>query len=425
MDALIRQQHDHKLGLTMTAVEEADAGKEAENSDEKSKTPVGDGAYYNDWERYAKAEAKAAEEEEKAAKQERERQQMLANLPKQGSHLGYEFRKGSKVQFPDIPLLGEEGDDEAAWRVACERKEAGNQSFRDGTVWGAQMAIDAWAQALLCLTRIRNLRKGRMKKASDDVKKALADAAALARGEQPEQEKEVDFMSAETWEAMGWGGEPKPKPETAQDMSKETVAAIGKAIADCKAAQKGPTDADVEGMVCTLQMNLAQGLLKLGQCEAAVGHCDTAIAIDPTNVKALWRKAKAVWGTRNPGLARAALDALRKVDPDNPAAISMLQEIEIEEARRRKKRTGVTIKPTFRFPNSKKSSAPQTAVGAEEILAAFEDDEEEHEQEEEEEENEENEEEQEASAALLEQIDSKMIPALSGWFCCRRKRKSD
>merc|ERR1712178_159361 len=84
--------------------------------------------------------------------------------------------------------------------------------------------------------------------------------------------------------------------------------------------------------------------------------------------KALWRKAQAVWGTRNPGLAREALDALMKVDPENPAAISMLREIEVEEARRRKKRTGVNIKPTFRFPNT--SNPAGRAAHGEEAQAA-------------------------------------------------------
>ena len=45
------------------------------------------------------------------------------------------------------------------------------------------------------------------------------------------------------------------------------------------------------------------------------------------------------------------MDALLKVDANNAAALAMLREIEVEEARRRKKRTGVGVKakPTFRF----------------------------------------------------------------------------
>lgn len=339
----------------MAASDEADAGEEAGCANREAAQTSSE--YYNDWERYAKAEEAAAKEVEDAEEEEKRRRQMNEVLGKPSSNLGYEFRKGAKVRFPEIVLEDGEGDDEAAWRVAMERRESGNESFREGTIWGAQTAVDAWGQGLLCLTRIRNLRKGRVKKAVDDAKKALENA--------PPKSDQIDWSSPAIWEEIGWTGTIANSETTNEDAAKSakwdpTVIAAAEAVKD---NQTGPTDAEVENLVCTLQMNVAQGLLKLGQFEASVGHCDAAIAIDPTNKKALWRKAQAVWGTRNPGLAREALDALLKVDPDNPAALGMLREIEVEEARKRKKRTGVAPpKPTFKFPTSGSSAAPEASA---------------------------------------------------------------
>merc|ERR1712060_862061 len=110
--------------------------------------------------------------------------------------------------------------------------------------------------------------------------------------------------------------------------------------------------------------NIAQALLKLRQFETCILHCDAALDIDPHSKKALWRKAQAVWGIRNPGLAREALNRLLEVDEGNPAAIAMLQEVDAEEKKRLAKRTGPGVRhkpklvPSDRQTDSVETEAP-------------------------------------------------------------------
>merc|ERR1712039_1020219 len=183
-----------------------------------------------------------------------------------------------KTPFPEIVLGEGETDDTAAFRVANERRNAGKDAFAEGTVWAAQQAVDAWAQGVLALERLQNLRKYRV---------------------------------------------PDPDAEPVPD---------------------DPPYEEVWALQLTLRLNLAQALLKLRQFETCILHCDAALDIDPQSKKALWRKAQAVWGIRNPGLAREALNRLLEVDEGNPAALSMLQEIELEEQKRLAKRTGKVVK---------------------------------------------------------------------------------
>ncbi|CAE7239210.1 Spag1, partial [Symbiodinium sp. KB8] len=98
---------------------------------------------------------------------------------------------------------------------------------------------------------------------------------------------------------------------------------------------ESPSAEDVNELDLVLRLNIAQALLKLKQYECAVSHCDAALEINPRNVKALWRKAKAVWGLRCPGEALQALEDFLSVDPGNPAARAMLKEIEAEEQKRK------------------------------------------------------------------------------------------
>merc|ERR1712194_607649 len=170
---------------------------------------------------------------------------------------------------------------------------AGNDAFRDGTVWGAQTAVDAWAQGILALERLTNLRKYRV-----------------------------------------------------PDLDAEPI-------------EDDPPWEEVCVLQLTLRLNIAQALLKLRQFETCILHCDAALDLDPTSKKALWRKAQAVWGIRNPGLAREALNRLLEVDDHNPAAIAMLQEIEIEEKKKLAKRAGpgVRHKPRVVSDSSDKKAA--------------------------------------------------------------------
>lgn len=182
---------------------------------------------------------------------------------------GFEFRTGHRTKFPEI--LAEEGESDvaASLRVAVARREAGNESFGEGTYVGAQGAVENWGQGLLALERIRNLRRF----ATDSIlaKTCSDEELALAR---------------------------------------------------------------------TLLLNLAQALLKLHDFEACVRFCDCALELDPASTKALWRKAKAVWETRNPGIARETLHNLLDLQPENAAALQLLQEIDREEVRKRSLRVG-------------------------------------------------------------------------------------
>lgn len=243
------------------------------------------GSYYNEWEKYAAKGDDADDDEDAAVRAAAALRE--AERPKSGA-IGYEFRKNHKTPFPDCVAQPGESDEAAAFRVAGERRAAGVAAFADGTVWGAQTAVDAWGQGLLALERLRNLRRYR-----------------------PVQAATIESATPEEGVAAGEGVDP------------------------------GPSEEEVATMSVGLRLNLAQALLKLKDYETAITHCDKALEIDPDNAKGLWRKAKAVWGSRNPGLAREALRRLLELDPGNAAAVALLQEIDQEEARKRIRRTGV------------------------------------------------------------------------------------
>jgi len=196
---------------------------------------------------------------------------------------GYELRKGHKIVFPKIVALEGETDQASSFRVAKECRQRGNNTFTEGTVWAAQAAMEAWGQGLLALERVRNLKYYGAQQAMQDEQNKLAQA-------------------------------------------KET---------------NNPSVEDLNSLTVTLRSNISQALLKLRDFEFCVIHCDAALELDPRNAKVLWRKAKAVWEIRNPGLAREALHQLLDVDKDNPAAVALLREIDAEEARKYTRRTGM------------------------------------------------------------------------------------
>mmetsp|Transcript_101787 Transcript_101787/g.316677 ORF Transcript_101787/g.316677 Transcript_101787/m.316677 type:complete len:321 (+) Transcript_101787:50-1012(+) len=253
----------------------------------------GSADYYREWDQYAKAAADSDEEEVGASKPGPSRTSagITGTSTSAGSRfsgVGYEFRKGHKTKFPEIVVSDGETEESAALRVAGERRTAGVEAFSDGTVWGAQTAVDAWGQGLLAMERLRNLRNRRL--------------AEL--------------------EAQQAGGDDEGASGSADGPGE-------------------PCDDGVNALALALRLNIAQALLKLREFEACVAHCDKALELEPQSAKALWRRAKAIWGIRNPGLAREALDRLLEVDPGNPAAVAMLREIDAEEAKKKARRTGI------------------------------------------------------------------------------------
>eukprot|EP00747_Dinoflagellata_sp_TGD_P190418 gnl/TRDRNA2_/TRDRNA2_52146_c0_seq1.p1 gnl/TRDRNA2_/TRDRNA2_52146_c0~~gnl/TRDRNA2_/TRDRNA2_52146_c0_seq1.p1 ORF type:complete len:340 (+),score=91.15 gnl/TRDRNA2_/TRDRNA2_52146_c0_seq1:65-1084(+) len=193
---------------------------------------------------------------------------------------GYEFRTGVRVQFPEIVKHADETEIGAALRVAAEHRKAGNDAYSDGSVWGAQTACDSWGRAALCLERARNLRKY-----------AQADDSGQV----------------------------------------------------CGTCENDPSEDDVKALQLTVRLNLAQGLLKLKDFQRCVAFCDLALELDQKSAKALWRKAKATWALRNPGLAREALQRLLQLEEADAAAVALLREIDAEEAKKRAKRTGKQV----------------------------------------------------------------------------------
>lgn len=239
---------------------------------------------------------------------------------------GYEFRTGHSTKFPKIELQAGETDLQAAFRVASERRDFGRAAFGDGTKFvAAQEALDAWGQGLLALQRLRNLSA---RAVTQDDENALL----LLEGSQPSE--------------------------------------------------------TVNSLEVVLRLNLAQALIKLRQYENAVCQCQGALELDPLNLKALWRKAKAVWALRCPGEAREALDEFLKVDPGNPAARALLLEIETEEMKRKAKRVGPGFAEAGRTAGRQCPKPPH----AEEVEPLLEE-----------------------SAEPVEKV--------TLWFCCRRKRK--
>lgn len=196
---------------------------------------------------------------------------------------GYEIRKGHKIVFPKIDVLEGETDQSSSFRVARECRQRGNDTFKEGTVWAAQAAMNDWGQGLLALERVRNLKYYGTQRATQD-----------------EQNNVVEAEEA-----------------------------------------SNPCMEDLNSLTVILRSNISQALLKLRDFEFCVIHCDAALEWDPRNAKVLWRKAKAVWEIRNPGLAREALHRLLDIDKDNPAAVALLREIDAEEARKYARRTGM------------------------------------------------------------------------------------
>lgn len=250
--------------------------------------------YHDDWANYAKDITKQESLEAEVKKNQDSQQAFLeATKPR---NQGYEFRGGHKTKFPEIEVLEGEDDELAAFRVASERRQAGVEHFTLGTIWGAQAAVDDWGQGILALERLKNLRKY----------------------------KPLRNVSLEATD--GDGGD------------------------NAEPAEPNPSETEIATLSLILRLNMAQALLKLKQHEACVAHCEKALELDPTNLKALWRKAQAVWGIRNPGMAREALERLLELDEGNPAAVAMMHEIETEEQRKRIKRTGVKGSAADRAP---------------------------------------------------------------------------
>ncbi len=84
-----------------------------------------------------------------------------------------------------------------------------------------------------------------------------------------------------------------------------------------------------------LFLNLAQCELKRGDFYAAIERCDQVLDIEPDNVKATFRRAKANFGAWNPKDAKEDFRRVAKLDPTmEKAALADIRRIEEEERKK-------------------------------------------------------------------------------------------
>lgn len=83
---------------------------------------------------------------------------------------------------------------------------------------------------------------------------------------------------------------------------------------------------EVHGMEIRLCLNMAQGYLKTKDWNNAVSHADKVLELDPSNSKALYRKASALMQLLSFKEAAAVLEKLLQVEPGNKAAKNLLNE---------------------------------------------------------------------------------------------------
>lgn len=88
-------------------------------------------------------------------------------------------------------------------------------------------------------------------------------------------------------------------------------------------------DADELALATPLQtacrVNLATCLWKLGEMEACIEQCSSALALDATHVKARYRRGQAYLATKEFDLALADLAATLELEPDNKLFASSLE----------------------------------------------------------------------------------------------------
>nr|QBH73887.1 fk506-binding protein [Eurycantha calcarata] len=71
-------------------------------------------------------------------------------------------------------------------------------------------------------------------------------------------------------------------------------------------------------------LNLAMCYLKLSSYLDARDHCDKALELDSTNIKALFRRGQAWLGVVEPEKAKADFEAAQRLEPDNKAVLSLI-----------------------------------------------------------------------------------------------------
>lgn len=125
--------------------------------------------------------------------------------------------------------------------------------------------------------------------------------------------------------------------------NKEAVDAYNAGIKSLEETSKAPTAAnsaqrqEIEALTVSLQLNLAMASIKLHQWNAAVKATNAVIQKDPSNVKALFRRAAARQGLGSFQEAKADLTRLVAIDPENRPAKVELQKLKKRLVEHKKK----------------------------------------------------------------------------------------
>jgi len=88
--------------------------------------------------------------------------------------------------------------------------------------------------------------------------------------------------------------------------------------------QKPEQQQEVQGMEIRLSLNIAQGYLKIKDWTNAIVHADKVLEFEPSNPKALYRKASAMMQMCSYSEVIMVLEQLLQVEPDNKAAKDMI-----------------------------------------------------------------------------------------------------
>ncbi|KAL0482945.1 hypothetical protein AKO1_014092 [Acrasis kona] len=80
----------------------------------------------------------------------------------------------------------------------------------------------------------------------------------------------------------------------------------------------------------TCELNIAQSYIKLEEHGDALTHCNQALEIEPTNIKALYRRSKCYTFMGKYDDAKTDIDTILGIEPENRDALKELQQINVK-----------------------------------------------------------------------------------------------
>lgn len=153
-----------------------------------------------------------------------------------------------------------------------------------------------------------------MQESEDTDPKAKGDPEALLKD--VKVQKEVGFGAYRT------GNYEKAK--TCWAMARETLQQL---VDQKRFKGKDAKETECKDLLFTLNLNLSQCYLKNKEFTSAISCAEKILAVDPKNVKAMYRKASGQMMGMNYKEAKETTNALLEVEPDNKAAKQLLMDI--------------------------------------------------------------------------------------------------